>query len=127
MEELNRISGENKKLTEMLTVLCENYSVLQKQYMDLIGKNSSPETELTTSKKRKKSDSEDCSKMTGLNGQIECSSSDEDSCKRPKENTKTTVSRIYMRTTASDTGLVSSQLHDSHFPTIFLVEGFLVI
>ncbi|KAJ0031497.1 hypothetical protein Pint_12501 [Pistacia integerrima] len=101
-DELNRISTENKRLSEMLTVICENYSILEKQYMDLISKNSSSETELTASKKRKP-DSEDYSKMIGFNGHTECSSSDEESCKKPKENTKTKVSRIYMRTSAADT------------------------
>lgn len=110
MEELNRISNENKKLSEMLTVLCENYSLLQKQYMDLLSKRSSSETELTAASKKRKLDSEDCSRMIGINGNTECSSSDEESIKRPKENTKAKVSRVYVRTSPDDSSLVSSQL-----------------
>ncbi|KAH6777999.1 hypothetical protein C2S52_006487 [Perilla frutescens var. hirtella] len=34
MEELNRVSAENKKLTEMLTVMCENYIELRNQVVD---------------------------------------------------------------------------------------------
>ncbi|KAI3778222.1 hypothetical protein L2E82_07346 [Cichorium intybus] len=34
VEELNRVSAENKKFTEMLTVMCENYNALQSHLAD---------------------------------------------------------------------------------------------
>ncbi|KAF8393039.1 hypothetical protein HHK36_021280 [Tetracentron sinense] len=103
VKELNRVSTENKKLTEMLTVLCENYNSLQSQLMDLKSKNA--EKELTTSRKRK-AESNDNSNNNGINGNTESSSSDEDSCKKPREVIKTKVSKVYVQTDASDTSLV---------------------
>ncbi|WCJ30377.1 WRKY transcription factor 18 [Euphorbia peplus] len=112
VEELNRISNENKKLTEMLTILCENYNALQSQLADLMSKKSSSEKLESTTKKRK-SESEDYNNnnmIAGFNngGITESSSSDEldSSCKRPKETIKTQISKIYHWTDPSDTSLV---------------------
>nr|QWQ79533.1 WRKY transcription factor protein 15 [Zanthoxylum armatum] len=106
VEELNRISTENKKLTEKLSVLCKNYNNLQKQYMDLMTKNT--ENELAMAKKRKAESEDYYSNMIGLNGHTECSStSDEESCKEPKENNiKPKVYRVYVRANASDSTLI---------------------
>ncbi|KAJ9167662.1 hypothetical protein P3X46_019276 [Hevea brasiliensis] len=98
VEELTRLSSENKKLTEMLTVLCENYNALQNQFADLMSKNS--EKELATSRKRK-------AEMGINNGTTESSSSDEiDSTEKPKGSIKTKISRVFLRTNPSDTSLV---------------------
>lgn len=107
MEELNRISTENKKLNEMLAILCKNYNNLQQQYMDLMSKNS--ENEVAISKKRK-AESEDHCHMIGFNVHAtECSTStDEESCKRPKDNNnKAKVSRVYVRASDSNSTLVT--------------------
>lgn len=109
VEELNRISSENKKLTEMLTVLCENYNALHNQFAELMSKNS--EKELPTSRKRKTEHEEDNSNMIGLNANTESSSSEEESNKRPKESFKTKISRAYYRTNESNTSLVSSLIN----------------
>ncbi|KAL5785954.1 hypothetical protein ACOSQ2_008346 [Xanthoceras sorbifolium] len=104
MEKLNRMSNENKKLTEMLTVLCENYKNLQKEYMDLKSRNPPPENNdplinTTTSRKRKSSEDYNNNMIGFNNSQNECSSSDEESCKKPKENNiRPSVSRVYLRT-----------------------------
>uniref|UniRef100_A0A5B7AAG3 WRKY domain-containing protein n=1 Tax=Davidia involucrata TaxID=16924 RepID=A0A5B7AAG3_DAVIN len=104
VEELKRVSAENKKLTEMLTVLCENYNTLRSQLMDYMSKN--PGTELSASKKRK-AESIITNNNNGTNGHSESSSSDEDSCKKPREeHIKAKISRVYVRTEASDTSLV---------------------
>ncbi|KAE8677369.1 hypothetical protein F3Y22_tig00111522pilonHSYRG00026 [Hibiscus syriacus] len=50
VEELNRVSAENKRLTEMLTVLCEQYYALQHQFNQVKSKTSKNEA---PSKKRK--------------------------------------------------------------------------
>ncbi|XP_065851328.1 probable WRKY transcription factor 40 [Euphorbia lathyris] len=111
VEELSRMNSENRKLTEMLTILCENYKVLQNQLADVMSKKSSAEKETTTTKKRK-SESEDynTNMFVGFNngGITESSSSDEleSSAKRPKETIKTQISRTYHRTDPSDTSLV---------------------
>lgn len=106
VEELNRISTENKKLNEMLAILCKNYNNLQLQYMDLMSKNS--ENEVAISKKRK-AESEDHCHMIGFNVHAtECSTStDEESCKRPKDNNnKAKVSRVYVRASDSNSTLI---------------------
>ncbi|XP_010275778.1 PREDICTED: probable WRKY transcription factor 40 [Nelumbo nucifera] len=103
VEKLNRMNAENKKLTELLTVMCENYQALQTQLMDLMKRNN--ETNFPASKKRK-AESMDANNQTGINGPAESSSSDEDSCKKFREDIKTKISRVYVRIDASDTNLV---------------------
>ncbi|OMO74136.1 DNA-binding WRKY [Corchorus olitorius] len=108
VEELNRVSAENKKLTEMLTAMCESYNALQSQLMDLMSKN--PEKELSPASKKRKSESinNDNNNNFGINiGNSESSSTDEESSKKPREEIiKAKISRVYVRTEASDTTLV---------------------
>ncbi|KAI3759595.1 hypothetical protein L6452_07519 [Arctium lappa] len=123
VEELNRVSAENKKLTEMLTVMCENYNALQNHLADYMSKNPAPSDSTTNnnnnnnnnnSKKRKPENN-----PTNNNNNIiergisESSSSDEDSCKKPRQDQqqqqqhiKAKISRVCVRTEASDTGLL---------------------
>lgn len=104
VEELKRVSAENKKLTEMLTEMCENYNALRSNLMEYMKKN--PDKELSSSKKRKSESSNNNSIPMVVNGNSESSSTDEESCKKPKEEIKTKVSRVYVRTEASDTSLI---------------------
>ncbi|MBA0866162.1 hypothetical protein Goshw_018492 [Gossypium schwendimanii] len=111
VEELNRVNEENKKLTEMLAAMCESYNALQSQLTNLMSKI--PEKELSPSKKRKSESSNNNHNNNndnynfGITGNSESSSTDEDSCKKPKEEIiKAKVSRVYVRTEASDTSLV---------------------
>ncbi|XWS19151.1 hypothetical protein CRYUN_Cryun32bG0107400 [Craigia yunnanensis] len=105
VEELNRVNAENKKLTGMLTEMCESYNALQSQLMDLMSKN--PEKELSPSKKRKSESSNNNDNNFGIIGNSESSSTDEESCKKPREEIiKAKISRAYVRTAASDTSLV---------------------
>ncbi|OAY52684.1 probable WRKY transcription factor 40 [Manihot esculenta] len=107
VEELNRVSAENKKLTEMLNVLCENYNVLRSQLMDYMSKN--PDKELSPSRKRKSESSNNNinDNTVAMNRNSESSSTDEESCKKPKEEViKSKVSKVYVRTQASDASLV---------------------
>lgn len=110
VEELNRVSAENRKLTEMLTVLCENYNSLRNQLMDYMSKN--PGTDDNGSRKRKAEsttkNNNNGSIIDATNGPSESSSSDEGSCKKPREeHIKAKISKVYVRTEASDTSLVS--------------------
>ena len=107
VEELNRLNAENKKLTEMLTAMCESYNALQSQLMDLMSKN--PEKEFSPSKKRKSESSNNNDNNFGIIGNAESSSTDEESCKKHREEIKAKISRAYVRTEASDTSLVSLQ------------------
>nr|WGV38221.1 WRKY [Loropetalum chinense var. rubrum] len=102
VEELNRISRENRKLTEMLASVCEHYSALQSQYKDLMSKNS--DNEAAKSRKRK---AENNDNIHGLIGNTESSSSDDDSSKKPKSETiKKKVSRVCVPTDKSDKSLI---------------------
>ncbi|KAB1218799.1 putative WRKY transcription factor 40 [Morella rubra] len=104
VEEMDRIKAENKKLTEMLTVMCENYNALRSQLTDYMSKN--PEKELSPPRKRK-SESSNNNDVTGIHGNSESSSTDEESFKKPREETiKAKISSVYFRTEASDTSLV---------------------
>jgi len=117
VEELNRVSAENKKLTEMLTLMCENYNALRIQMMDYMSKNAGDQQnqkeqqqihhQVISSRKRK-SESSSNNNNIGMNGNSESSSTDEDeSVKKPREEIiKAKVSRVYRRTEASDTTLI---------------------
>ncbi|XP_009617989.1 probable WRKY transcription factor 40 isoform X1 [Nicotiana tomentosiformis] len=112
LEELNRVSAENKKLTEMLTVMCQNYNALRNQVTEYMNKHSTTTATTTSaddhsagSKKRSKAENNEILKSV----QGESSSSDEDnSCtKKPREeHIKTKTTRVYVRTEASDTSLI---------------------
>ncbi|KAJ7962757.1 WRKY transcription factor [Quillaja saponaria] len=109
VEELKRVGEENKKLTEMLTEVCENYNALRSHLMDYMKKN--PEKELSPSKKRKSESSNNNNThyiFGNTSGNSESSSTDEESmCKKPKEETvKAIISRVYVRTEASEKTLI---------------------
>ncbi|KAL8456972.1 hypothetical protein ACS0TY_034990 [Phlomoides rotata] len=101
IEELNRVKAENKKLTELLTVMCENYSELRKQLTAYTSKNPW----------RKRKAGED----DGTNN-VESSSSDDDSTKKRNEEEeeeeaiKAKVSQVHVQTEASDTSLMWVQI-----------------
>nr|XP_011459611.1 PREDICTED: probable WRKY transcription factor 40 isoform X1 [Fragaria vesca subsp. vesca] len=125
-EELNRITLENKKLTQMLAVLCENYNALETHVKELRTNKQLPsENELISSgntcslaKKRKSpgNDHQDyCNNVnmigfsTNTISTAETSSSDEESYKRPKEmmsDMNLKISRAYVRCDVSDTRLI---------------------
>lgn len=102
------MSAENKKLTETLTVMCENYTSLQNYLAEYMIKNPAPSDSNNNLKKRKPENpmSQTINNERGIS---ESSSSDEDSCKKPRQeqHIKAKISRVCVRTEASDTGLVS--------------------
>ncbi|KAL6563126.1 WRKY transcription factor [Orobanche hederae] len=125
IEELNRISAENKKLTELVTVMCENYTQLRNQLMEHTRKtigalnNNNNNNNTAASRKRKSAESRSMNDTKNRNGNIidignsniaghsESSSSDEDSSKKLREeHIKPKISRVYVRTESSDTSLV---------------------
>ncbi|KAI5595826.1 hypothetical protein BDE02_03G165400 [Populus trichocarpa] len=104
--ELNRVSEENRKLTEMLTVMCESYNALRSQLMDYMSKNGEKEL-LAPSKKRKSESSNNNDNNIVMNGHSESSSTDEESSKKPREEViKDKISKAYVRTEAGDTSLI---------------------
>ncbi|XP_076920521.1 putative WRKY transcription factor 40 [Bidens hawaiensis] len=109
VEELNRVSAENKKLTEMLTVVCENYNALHKHLTEIKNHNPTPSDSTNNSKRRKPEDNiNNHNTINNERGASESSSSDEDSCKKPRQeqHIKAMISRVCVRTEASDTGLL---------------------
>ncbi|KAK9098242.1 hypothetical protein Syun_025287 [Stephania yunnanensis] len=102
--ELNRMNEENKRLSEKLTVMCENYNALRSQLDDLTNNNNNK----SNAKKRK---SESVTEENRVNGSTaESSSSDEeDSFKKARTGStdvKTKVSTKCVRTDPSDTSLM---------------------
>ncbi|GAB2293666.1 WRKY Transcription Factor [Dionaea muscipula] len=119
VEELNRVKAENKRLTEMLTVVSEKYTALRR-WVDLVSFIPPPATpssnDHTNAKKRKPALGSNGNGNGGSssNNNSESSSSEENfiSSKKPKpmEDTNTMVkakiSRVYVRTeAASDSNL----------------------
>ncbi|XP_073303591.1 probable WRKY transcription factor 40 isoform X2 [Primulina huaijiensis] len=106
IEELNRVSAENKKLTGLLTVMCENYNELQNRLKEYKIKN--PELDLISRKRKPESGINNIIEANIINGSSESSSSDEDSCKkqREEEDNKGKIRRTYVRTEASDASLI---------------------
>ena len=96
----------------MLSDVCKNYIVLEKQLADLMSKNSEKELSTPILSRKRKAGSEDYSNViNGIGGgNAESSSLDEESSKRPKENLKSKISRAYFRTSESDPSLVSSTI-----------------
>ncbi|CAH8356281.1 unnamed protein product [Eruca vesicaria subsp. sativa] len=110
VDELNRVSAENKKLSEMLTLMCDNYNVLRKQLMEYVNKTEGDQT--SPPKKRKSPARDDAVSSAVIGGVSESSSTDQDDqylCKKKqREETvlKEKVTRVYYKTEASDTTLV---------------------
>ncbi|KAJ7966262.1 putative WRKY transcription factor [Quillaja saponaria] len=103
VEKLQRMSSENRRLTEMLTQICENYNVLQNHLKDLIQKKDDDYQSISRKRKAAESDENNSMSMINVFGNTECSSSYQESFKRPMENTKARVSRAFVQTDASDT------------------------
>lgn len=111
LAEVNRISSENRKLAEMLTIMFENYNALQSQMSELMSKNISDNEQVSLTPRKRKADGEDHNNavngLTNNGSNIECSSSDEEcSCKLPREF-KSKTSTIYVQTDSNDKTLVS--------------------
>ncbi|EYU24595.1 hypothetical protein ABFS82_04G111200 [Erythranthe guttata] len=123
VEEINRVNAENKKLTEILTVMCENYNELRNQLAEHQTSNNnnnnhggvlledSNNNNITASKKRKADQTNIINSNNNNNnvGNSESSSSDEDSSKKlPREEiVKAKISRVFVRTeSSSDSSLI---------------------
>ncbi|KAJ1413115.1 WRKY domain [Sesbania bispinosa] len=108
VEELQRLSCENKRLTETLNHMYENYLVLQKHLSQFNNqmRNTDFEKELAATPSvalKRKVENENCMNLFGVS---ECSTTtEEETFKRPKHNTSPKVSKVLVRTEASDTSL----------------------
>ncbi|CAN4100169.1 unnamed protein product [Withania somnifera] len=119
LEELHRVSSENKKLTEMLTVVCENYNALRNQMMEYMSNQNGVADDSAGSRKRKAESisnpniiNNNSSKNNNLDvvqgRSSESSSSDEESsCKKLREeHIKDKVTIVSIKTEACDTSLI---------------------
>lgn len=117
MEELNRVNAENKRLTEMLTVVCESYNSLRRRYDSMSSSVAHPTNVVgdIDAKKRKAGGGSNGSTTTSNNNadnSSEASSSEENfasPAKKPREETtvvKAKITRVFFQTEPSDTSLI---------------------
>ncbi|XP_043699285.1 probable WRKY transcription factor 40 [Telopea speciosissima] len=107
VEKLNRVNEENKKLSELLALTCENYNSLKSQMIDLLNKKNENEgLASSAAPKKRKADQEIKGGRHEDNSENSSSTDEESSQKRIKEDMKTKISRVYVRTSASETNLV---------------------
>ncbi|KAK7311910.1 hypothetical protein RJT34_10377 [Clitoria ternatea] len=100
VQELRRLSSENKRLTKKLNHMCENYVAMQKHLSQFSHVHFENELALTPSPRKRKV--EDCINLFGV------PESSDDTFKRPKHNNNTSpnkISKVFIRTDASDTSL----------------------
>lgn len=107
IDKLNQLKSENKKLTETLIFVSENYNTLQRHLIDLVQKYSGDE--LPNSRKRK-FEADNTVNTFGHDGTKDCISEDDGSPKRPREIIRTNISSAFVRVDPSDASLVSSNL-----------------
>ncbi|KAJ4953043.1 hypothetical protein NE237_029875 [Protea cynaroides] len=110
VEKLNGVIEENKKLGELLGVMCENYNSLKRQMMELVSKNNDQglaALPFVESKKRKAESINNSNNNVNQGNSASSSTDEDDSCNKiQKEDIKTKISRVYVRTSATDTSLV---------------------
>ncbi|XP_074312730.1 putative WRKY transcription factor 40 [Silene latifolia] len=110
LEELNRVNVENKKLTEMLTVVCENYNGLKRQLTELMSKSASNDVGNVIKKRKVENVTVAFNNNNNIpaRNNVESSSSDEeDSCGKSKDDAfKIKISTVAVRTEASDSSLI---------------------
>lgn len=107
VEELHRLSCENKRLNETLTNMCENYETMQKQLNQLMNQNFENQTQQS---RKRKAESESCINMFGIINNNDCSTvSDEESIiKRPcRDISSPKAYKVLVKTEASSNSLVS--------------------
>ncbi|WJX09730.1 hypothetical protein P8452_00533 [Trifolium repens] len=106
VEELHRLNCENKRLSETLSNMCENYEAMQKQLNELMNQNCEHQTQES---RKRKAESENCNNMFGTNRGInnECSTTDEESLiKRPCRDISSPKSyKVLVKTEASSNSL----------------------
>ncbi|CAA7407301.1 unnamed protein product [Spirodela intermedia] len=110
--ELTRLSEENRRLTETLAAVYEQYGALERQVAEMKATSSSDKAASSPSRKRKADSLETVSTDDaaldphGLNC-VESTSGEDDACKKPRqEEVKVKISKSYVRTSPTDTSLV---------------------
>ncbi|MCL7037133.1 hypothetical protein MKW94_023956 [Papaver nudicaule] len=115
--ELNKMMEENKKLSEMLMVMCQNYNTLQNHMMVLISHSKNPadnsrgvQVAASPLKKRKLENNEEHVNNNTSGGYADSSSSEEGYSKQKPntstEESKIKISTVYAKADPSDNRLV---------------------
>ncbi|EPS67450.1 hypothetical protein M569_07328, partial [Genlisea aurea] len=125
MEEITRVTEENKKLIKLLQTMSDGYIQLRNQVEEL----QSTRDNNTVSGKRKFAEQDAV-------GASETSSSEEDSIKRPREEiVRAKITQVHVRTEPSDTSLIVKDgyqwrkygqkvTRDNHFPRAYFKCSF---
>ncbi|KAF8021654.1 hypothetical protein BT93_G1949 [Corymbia citriodora subsp. variegata] len=113
LEELNRLAAENKKLTQMLMTVCENYNALRNQVIGIVSKNAEREISPSFKKRKSESSTNDSGNEIVVNRASESSSTDDDDLyKKPREETiKAKITRVYYKTEGSNASLIVKDGH----------------
>lgn len=127
VEELKRANEENRKLTEMLAVACKNYDALQAYLMECLNpsrkRRLSPKTGGKTAHHTKNNDKSNAVTSTGVTETCTTGGLDSKSKKPYQEEEQEgdgkgairvkMISRVCVRTEASDSSLVSNCFHSN--------------
>lgn len=97
------MKSENKKLSEMLFLVCENYRVLQNRMMDLINTGSEEDDDTFLLRKRKQAAEINSGNTSSENIYV-------DESPRTHKEIRTNISRFFVRTQPTDPSLVSTIL-----------------
>lgn len=105
VEELERLSSENKRLTEKLNHMCDNYNALRKHLSQFSHTKCENELVSSISRKRKAESVENCINQFGY-AIAECSTiTTEEETFKHNNIISPKVSKVLVRTDASNTGL----------------------
>ncbi|XP_047317971.1 probable WRKY transcription factor 40 [Impatiens glandulifera] len=105
IEEVSRVTAENKKLNETLTIMYENYNTLKHQVVDYVSRSITMENTGAIQIPRKRKNALDHHQQASTNNNnSDSSSSDDDSMKKPKseQHVKAKITKTYFKTEPSD-------------------------
>ncbi|GAB4854690.1 hypothetical protein Ancab_023274 [Ancistrocladus abbreviatus] len=118
VDELKKMNSENKKLTEILTVISEQFAFLHNHMMELMTKNTNANqtTDFDATVRKRKADATDCHSGFCTSRQScdhSCISEDFCSCKRQRLlNAKPKISRVLIRVERSNNSMVQRSVED---------------
>lgn len=110
VEELKRLSSENKRLTEKLNHMCDNYTALRKHLSQFSHTKFENELVSPISRKRKAESVENCINRFGYAIAESSTITTEEETFKHNNMTSQRVSKVLVRTDASNASLVSSTI-----------------
>jgi len=110
VEEVERLNSENKRLTEKLNRMCDNYIALRKHLSQFSHTNFENELVSPIPWKRKAESVENCINQFGYPMAESSTITTEEESFKHNNMTSPRVSKVLVRTDASNTSLVSSTI-----------------